>query len=97
MPKRRIGSLRGREGPAGAVFQVKIKSGSPLDVGGEPSYNQRRKRALPIDAVLGYELGRFLFIEDRLKDELAKHPNYNPETTLDRLTHDIIMRKLGMI
>mgnify|MGYP002575592395 CR=1 FL=1 len=39
------------QGPAGAVLQVKIKSGSPLSVGGEPSYNQRRKRALPIDAV----------------------------------------------
>lgn len=36
-------------------------------------------------------------IEDRFKDELTKHPNYDPEATLDRLTHDIIMRKLGVI
>lgn len=36
-------------------------------------------------------------IEDRLKDELTKYPNYDPEATLDRLTHDIIMSKLEVI
>lgn len=36
-------------------------------------------------------------IEDRLNAELAKHPEYDPETTLDRLTHDIIMRRLEVM